>query len=857
MDRKDLARAQRFFRSLAPLGEAARARRLEEICAEEPALGAEIEALLAAHDASGALDRSRSPRPGDGALEDQPQAAPTGPVVASDGATPGNRPARTLPRAFAELKRRHVFRIAAVYGVVGFGVMEAADVIFPAIPLPAWTLTLVVWLVLLGFPLALVLAWAFETTPSGVRRTPSVEPAVLDEIAAQPAGRRWAIGVAGLLGVVLIAAGAFWAFSRGESVPGEGTSVLPVGGPDAPLTVAVVLASSDAGGDDTDEGLAELLTRALGDVPGLRSAPANLVTRHWKARDPLLPDSAAALEVVRLVNAQAGVLLTVVTAGSRIRLRGTILPVGGAPVEGGAVQVDGEREDFFPLVDRFQVRLIGKLLPSESGYDASIASISTHSLPAMLEYLKGEGTLHRSGYAAAIPYFRRAVATDSTFALAWHRLGRAYGWTGNHDSAAIAGSRAEQFVSTLPERERLLVRVHANLAPEMIREVEDAVRRSPDDSELWYALGELYIHAGGTGGVSPRLADSAFARAGTIVPEEPENFFHRIDYALGFFHDRERAARLISEAKETTGEPLFETHRLLADLVFGGPPFERYAARIDDLPTDEFTGFPYPLAHPLATSARIFVDRRTADRAVFWGKLNSPFFSDIGVGRLSDALASGPERDSTLLALGSPPWTRTCYAYLLQLSGIDISGTPAAEWLRPSGPGADLPREALLCLGGHAVDQGRWSEAESWLSELRSRETGADSLAAPPAGASADALAAYLRWRRGNHEVMGLDRRLRLRMAVADSWPVRWWAARLLVEADRKEEALGVFESYWQPAWVPAFLERAELTEQLGRPEEARELYDVVLTMWADAEPAFQSLVERARSGRARVSAEP
>lgn len=109
-----------------------------------------------------------------------------------------------LRRLLTDLKRRNVFRVAAVYGVVGFGVIEAADVIFPRVPLPEWTVGLIVWLVLLGFPIALVLAWAFETTPSGVRRT-ARHPA--REVVA-PVGRRgrrlWPIGLAALLGTVLV-----------------------------------------------------------------------------------------------------------------------------------------------------------------------------------------------------------------------------------------------------------------------------------------------------------------------------------------------------------------------------------------------------------------------------------------------------------------------------------------------------------------------------------------------------------------------------------------------------------------------------------------------------------------------------
>lgn len=74
-------------------------------------------------------------------------------------------------RLFADMKRRAVFKVAAVYGAVSFVVLQVADLIFPALALPEWTLTFVVALAALGFPLALVLAWAFKKTPEGMRRT--------------------------------------------------------------------------------------------------------------------------------------------------------------------------------------------------------------------------------------------------------------------------------------------------------------------------------------------------------------------------------------------------------------------------------------------------------------------------------------------------------------------------------------------------------------------------------------------------------------------------------------------------------------------------------------------------------------
>ena len=71
---------------------------------------------------------------------------------------------------FTELKRRSVFRVAAAYLVGGWILLQVSDALFPALNLPEWTTRFVVGLVVLGFPVALIMAWAFEVTPEGVKR---------------------------------------------------------------------------------------------------------------------------------------------------------------------------------------------------------------------------------------------------------------------------------------------------------------------------------------------------------------------------------------------------------------------------------------------------------------------------------------------------------------------------------------------------------------------------------------------------------------------------------------------------------------------------------------------------------------
>jgi hypothetical protein len=75
----------------------------------------------------------------------------------------------------AELKRRNVFRVGVAYAIVSWLLIEVAHTAFPTLQLPDWTTTLVTVLVIMGFPLALIVAWAFELTPEGIKREAEVD----------------------------------------------------------------------------------------------------------------------------------------------------------------------------------------------------------------------------------------------------------------------------------------------------------------------------------------------------------------------------------------------------------------------------------------------------------------------------------------------------------------------------------------------------------------------------------------------------------------------------------------------------------------------------------------------------------
>ena len=76
---------------------------------------------------------------------------------------------------FAELKRRNVYKVAVAYAVVGWLLVQVATQVFPFFEIPNWAVRLVVLAIVIGFPIALIVAWAFELTPEGLKRTEDVD----------------------------------------------------------------------------------------------------------------------------------------------------------------------------------------------------------------------------------------------------------------------------------------------------------------------------------------------------------------------------------------------------------------------------------------------------------------------------------------------------------------------------------------------------------------------------------------------------------------------------------------------------------------------------------------------------------
>jgi serine/threonine-protein kinase len=169
---------------------------------------------------------------------------------------------------FAELKRRNVYKVAVAYAVVAWLLIQVATATFPVLEIPNWATKLVIVLVVLGFPIALVLAWAFELTPEGIQRAGE------GGATENPTRKRWVALV--VVAAVAAAGVAVWQWQSRSGEKPIADSSLPQPPAAAELKSVAVLPFVNMSGDPANEyfsdGITEEILNAIAHLPGLRVA---------------------------------------------------------------------------------------------------------------------------------------------------------------------------------------------------------------------------------------------------------------------------------------------------------------------------------------------------------------------------------------------------------------------------------------------------------------------------------------------------------------------------------------------------------------------------------------------------------
>jgi adenylate cyclase len=393
--------------------------------------------------------------------------------------------AHKLQGWFAELRRRKVFRVAAVYAVVAWLAIQVADAVFEPLGLPAWTLKLVIVLALLGFPLACALAWAFDVTPRGIERTPPAPGAVSNQVPVGPQSTVGVVAADRVEGPAALAPAAV-------AAPAESVAVLPF----ADLSPARDHAYFC-------DGIAEEIISALCVVRGLRVASR---TSSFQFKDR--PTDVR--EIGRLLNVGAVLEGSVRRAEDRVRITAQLVGTGDG-YHLWSESFDRRLEDVFATQAEIAQKLVRALRVSLSREERElIERRGTSSAEAYDYYLRGQHLLHLHGSGTvleAAALFRRAISHDAAFAQAHAGLANALAIKGqwrldmtpdDFEEAMAASRRALELEPRLAEAivSRACVLSMQGRAHEAEQAFEDALRVNPASYEACFFYGR---HCVGTG----------------------------------------------------------------------------------------------------------------------------------------------------------------------------------------------------------------------------------------------------------------------------------------------------------------------------------------------------------------------
>jgi TolB-like protein/Tfp pilus assembly protein PilF len=316
---------------------------------------------------------------------------------------------------FAELKRRNVYKVAVAYAVVGWLIAQIATQIFPFLEIPNWVVRLVIVLIAIGFPVALVIAWAFEATPEGIRRT---EVADAMPSAARQKKHAWiyVVVICALISIALFFVGRY---SAGNKISGISANELPA------KSIAV-LPFDNLSDDKTNayfaEGVQDEILTRLAKVADLKVI-ARTSTQKFKSAPDNLSEIANQLGVLNILegsvqkaNDQVRVNVQLINATTNAHLWAEIYDRKLTDIF--AVESDIAKT----IADTLQAKLTGsekRMMSSQPTADTT-ANEFYHKGRSFWEKRSGDNI------PKAIAFYEQAIARDPNYALAYAGLANAY-----------------------------------------------------------------------------------------------------------------------------------------------------------------------------------------------------------------------------------------------------------------------------------------------------------------------------------------------------------------------------------------------------------------------------------------------
>lgn len=465
---------------------------------------------------------------------------------------------------YAELKRRSVFKVAIVYTLIAWVLLQVSDTLGPALRLPEWLTSAVAFLLILGFPIAVIFAWAFDLTPDGLKMEKNSEGNSSSEDTKGKVRNP-------VIAIALIVALSYLAFDKLVLDPGKEAAEMTADGlvteqqaatvesAEVDKSIAVlpfVNMSSDKEQEYFSDGLAEELLNLLSKIPELKVA-ARTSSFSFKGKEIEITEIASRLKVAHVLEG------SVRKSGNRIRITAQLVQADNG-YHLWSETYDRQLDDIFQVQDEIATAVVDALKISLLGDAPKTRETDPQAYQLFLEgqYLRRQMT--SDSLRAAIEAFKQAVSIDSTYVPAWANLADTYLWRGED---ALADQAIQTAISADPDYAytyyvRGVFRMFSeHRFNEGIEDFGHALRLDPDDASIIAGIGKGAFITGDFD-----LAIQQYQAALRVEPVVPEFYFYlgMAQRGAGRFGDAEASYR-----KMLSLSPQYRSgHSLLWEALF-------------------------------------------------------------------------------------------------------------------------------------------------------------------------------------------------------------------------------------------------------------------------------------------------
>ena len=478
---------------------------------------------------------------------------------------------------YTELRRRNVFKVAIVYFAVAWLLLQVSDTLGPALHLPDWFLSAVAFLLILGFPIALIFAWAFDLTPEGLKREAEADPT--EPVAGKASKKLNHVFVVALvlalsyfvLGKVVFDLGRDTAevSTAAQVAQQKADEIKSVKADNSIAVLPFVNMSSDEEQEYFSDGLSEELLNLLARIPELRVA-ARTSSFSFKDKDLEIPEIASRLNVAHVLEG------SVRKHGSQLRITAQLIQADNG-YHLWSETYDRQLDNVFQIQEDIAIAVAEALRITLLGEAPKVRETDPEAYQLFLEgqYLKRQ--ISNDSLDRAIEAFKQAVEIDPAYVPAWAELADTYIWGGGSDelsreeTTALADQAIQTAISTDPGYAfSYYVRgiswfFRKHRFKRGIEDFQHALELDPDNAFLVAAIGKGALLTG-----KYDLAITQYQAALAMEPVVPEFhlFLGRAYLCSGRLDEAEASFRKLSSLSPSSSwkGPLWETLFLKGEL---------------------------------------------------------------------------------------------------------------------------------------------------------------------------------------------------------------------------------------------------------------------------------------------------